>query len=62
MSRAMLKADRVFKPVPPETTEYAKEQKAFDDNRKRLKAERQAREATAAEKVRTKSGMRCTAS
>lgn len=46
-SRAVREANRVFKPVPPETTEYAKTQKAFHDNRERLKAERQAREAAA---------------
>ena len=50
MSPAMLKADRVFKPVAPEATEYAKTQKAFHDNRERLKAERQAREAASASK------------
>ena len=48
VSRAVLEANRAFKPVPPETTEYARIQKAFHDNRERLKAERQAREAVAA--------------
>ena len=50
MSRAMLKVDRVFKPVAPEATGYSKTQKAFHDNRERLKAERQAREAASASK------------
>jgi hypothetical protein len=47
-SRAVTEANRLFKPAQPETTEteYAKTQKAFDDNRERLKAERLAREAS----------------
>jgi hypothetical protein len=44
-SRAVLEADRAFKPAEPQTTEYAKAQKALHDNRERLKAERLAREA-----------------
>jgi transcription elongation GreA/GreB family factor len=46
-SRAVTEANRLFKPAQSETTEteYAKTQKAFDDNRERLKAERLAREA-----------------
>jgi hypothetical protein len=47
VSRAAVEANRAFKPIAPETTEYAKTQKAFHDNRERLKAERQAREAAA---------------
>jgi hypothetical protein len=58
MSRAMLKADRVFKPVAPEATEYAKTQKVFHDNRERLKAERQVREAAAATERSMKFGIR----
>jgi hypothetical protein len=46
-SRAVNEANRAFKqPARSEKTEYAKTQKAFDDNRERLKAERLAREAT----------------
>lgn len=57
VSRAVSEANRAFKPVPPETTEYAKIQKAFHDNRERLKAERQAREAAGTGGLRTqKSG------
>jgi hypothetical protein len=44
-SRAVREANRVFKPAQPETTEYARMQRAFGDNRERLKAERLAREA-----------------
>ena len=47
-SRAELEARKVFKPAQPETTEYAKAQKAFHENRERLKAERLAREAATA--------------
>jgi hypothetical protein len=47
VSRAALEADKAFKPVQPEATEYARIQKAFDDNRERLKSERLAREAAA---------------
>jgi hypothetical protein len=46
-SRAVLEANRAFKPVQPALTEYARTQKAFDDNRERLKLERLARENTA---------------
>lgn len=52
-SRAAREANRAFKPIPPETTEYAKIQKAFHDNRERLKAERQAREAAGTRCFRT---------
>lgn len=45
VNRAVLEANRVFKPAEPKTTEYARMQKAFDENRERLKAERLAREA-----------------
>lgn len=51
-SRAALEAERLFKPAPPETTEYAKTQKAFQDNRERLKAERLAREAGNGDQIR----------
>ena len=44
-SPAVLEARKAFKPTQAETTEYAKTQKAFHDNRERLKAERLAREA-----------------
>jgi hypothetical protein len=47
-TRAELEAGKVFKPAQPETTEYAKAQKAFHENRERLKAERLAREAATA--------------
>jgi hypothetical protein len=46
-SRAVLEANRAFKPVQPALTEYARTQKAFNDNRERLKLERLARENTA---------------
>jgi hypothetical protein len=48
-SRAELEARKVFKPAQPETTEYAKAQKAFHENRERLKAERLDREAATEE-------------
>ncbi|WP_076860677.1 hypothetical protein [Bradyrhizobium mercantei] len=43
-------AHKIFKAVKAKeaTTDYAKEQKALHDNRERLKAERLAREAEAA--------------
>jgi hypothetical protein len=43
----VLEANRALKPVQPALTEYARTQKAFDDNRERLKLERLARESTA---------------
>jgi hypothetical protein len=47
-SRAVREANKAFKPVQPAvTTEYARMQKAFDDNRERLKLERLARENAA---------------
>jgi hypothetical protein len=52
VSRAVLEAQKAFKPIQPETTEYARTQKALHDNRERLKSERLAREAAAAERSR----------
>jgi hypothetical protein len=52
VSRAELEAHKAFKPGQPETTEYARMQKAFHDNRERLKSERLAREAAAGERSR----------
>jgi hypothetical protein len=52
VSRAVLEARRAFKPIQPETTEYARKQKAFHDNRERLKSERLAREADADQRNR----------
>jgi hypothetical protein len=52
LSRAELEAHKAFKPTQPETMEYARIQKAFHDNRERLKSERLAREAAAAERSR----------
>jgi hypothetical protein len=51
-SRAELEARKAFKPAEPETTEYARVQRSFHDNRERLKSERLAREAAAADTVR----------
>lgn len=51
-SRAELEARKAFKPAQPETTEYARTQKAFHENRNRLKSERLAREAAAADSAR----------
>ena len=50
-SHAKREANRAFKPPKPEkqTNEYAKLQRAFHDNRERLKSERLAREANTAE-------------
>ncbi|UFZ03133.1 hypothetical protein LQG66_28410 [Bradyrhizobium ontarionense] len=42
-SRAILEANRLFKPAEPKPTEYAEGQKAFQDNRERLRSERLAR-------------------
>jgi len=44
-SRAVLQANKAFKPAPSEPTDYEKAQKAVHDNRERLRAERLAREA-----------------
>ncbi len=52
VSRAEFEAHKAFRPSQPETTEYARMQKAFHDNRERLKLERLAREAAAAERSR----------
>jgi hypothetical protein len=41
----VLRANKAFKPVQQELTDYEKTQKALQDNRERLKAERLAREA-----------------
>lgn len=51
-SRAELEARKAFKPAQPETNEYARAQKAFYENRERLKSERLAREAAATDTVR----------
>lgn len=51
-SRAELEARKAFKPAQPETNEYARAQKAFHENRERLKSERLAREAAATDTVR----------
>jgi len=45
VSRAELEARKAFKSTQPQTTEYAKMQEAFQENRERLKSERLAREA-----------------
>jgi hypothetical protein len=50
-SRAKREANRAFKPAQPDVPEYAKEQKAFDENRERLKRERLARENSEPEKT-----------
>ena len=52
VSRAALEARKAFKPAQPATTEYEKNQQAFHANRERLKAERLAREAAAAQRNR----------
>ena len=44
-TKAMLEANKVFKPVEPKPTEYAAQQKALQDNRERLRSERLARDA-----------------
>ncbi len=51
-SRAELEARKAFKPAEPESTEYARAQKSFHENRERLKSERLAREAAIADSVR----------
>ena len=52
VTRAELEARKAFKPSQPATTEteYARTQKALHDNRERLRSERLAREAAAAER------------
>ena len=52
-SRAELEARKAFKPAQPETTEYSRAQKAFQENRERLKSARLAREAAATDSPRT---------
>jgi hypothetical protein len=47
VTRAVIEAHKVFKPIQPEMTEYARMQKAFQDNRERLKLERLTREEAA---------------
>jgi hypothetical protein len=42
---AELQAQKAFKPAQAATTDYEKAQRAFNDNRERLKAERLMREA-----------------
>jgi hypothetical protein len=44
-SQAVQRANRAFKPVQHELTDYEKAQKALHDNRERLKSERLARES-----------------
>jgi hypothetical protein len=51
-SHAELEARKAFKPAQPETTEYARAQKSFHENRERLKSERLAREAAATDSAR----------
>jgi hypothetical protein len=46
-SRAELEARKAFKPGQLDSTEYARAQKAFHENRERLKSARLAREAAA---------------
>lgn len=52
VSRVVLEANRAFKSAQPETTEYEKLQRAFHDNRERLKSERLAREANTTKRGR----------
>jgi hypothetical protein len=52
VSRAVLEARKAFKPTPPATTDYEKNQREFDANRERLKAERLARDAEAVQPKR----------
>ena len=44
-TKAVLEANKVFKPVEPKPTEYAAQQKALQDNRERPRSERLARDA-----------------
>ena len=50
-SRAELEARKAFKPAEAETTEYARAQRSFHENRERLKSERLAREAVTTDSV-----------
>ena len=52
VSRAALEARKAFKPAQPVTTEYEKNRQALHANRERLKSERLAREAAAAQRKR----------
>ena len=52
VSHAELEARKAFKPTQPATTEYAKTQQALHANLERLKSERLAREAAAAQRKR----------
>ena len=47
VTRAVIEARKVFKPIEPEITEYARMQKSYQDNRERLKLERLNREEAA---------------
>jgi len=49
---AELQAQKAFKPAQAASTDYEKSQRAFQENRERLKAERLAREAAAAKSDR----------
>src|ERR1700746_1867190 len=49
---AELQARKAFNPAEPKTTEYARAQKSFDENRERLKSERLPREAAATDSAR----------
>lgn len=49
-TRAVIEAHKVFKPIEPEITEYARMQKSFQDNRERLKLERLSREEVAVQR------------
>ena len=51
-SRAELEARKAFKPAQPKTTEYARAQESFHENRERLRSERLAREAAATDSTR----------
>lgn len=51
-THAELEARKAFKPAQPETTEYARAQNAFHENRERLKSERLARETAATNSAR----------
>jgi len=50
VTRAVIEAHKVFKPIEPEITEYARMQKSFQDNRERLKLERLYREEVAVQR------------
>jgi hypothetical protein len=52
VSRAELEAQKAFKPPQPQMTEYERSQQALHANRERLKSERLAREAAAAQRER----------